>query len=43
MTEALQGALDFFVRGGFFMLLLLLLSIVAGTVILLRGFALRGA
>ena len=41
MTEALQGALDFFVRGGFFMLLLLLLSIVAGTVIFLRGFALR--
>ena len=41
MTETLQGALDFFVRGGSFMVLLLLLSIVAGTVIFLRGFALR--
>lgn len=41
MVDALQGAVDFFVRGGFFMLLLLLLSVGAGTVILLRAFALR--
>ncbi|MEX1044499.1 MAG: MotA/TolQ/ExbB proton channel family protein [Chthoniobacterales bacterium] len=41
MGEALPGAVDFFVRGGFFMLVLLLLSIGAGTVILLRAFALR--
>ena len=41
--EAFQGAAEFFLRGGFFMLLLLLLSIGAGTVILMRGFALREA
>ena len=41
MVDALQGAVDFFVRGGFFMLLLLLLSVGAGAVILLRAFALR--
>jgi biopolymer transport protein ExbB len=41
MVDALQGAWEFFVRGGFFMLLLLLLSVGAGTVILLRAFALR--
>ena len=41
MTEALQGAVDFFLRGGFFMLLLLLLSVGAGTVILMRALALR--
>jgi biopolymer transport protein ExbB len=41
--EAFQGAADFFLRGGFFMLLLLLLSIGAGTVILMRAFALREA
>lgn len=41
MTEAFQGAAEFFLRGGFFMLLLLLLSIGAGTVILMRAFALR--
>lgn len=41
MTEALQGAVEFFVRGGFFMMLLLLLSVGAGTVILLRLLALR--
>jgi biopolymer transport protein ExbB len=39
--EALQGAFNFFADGGPFMVLLLLLSISAGTVILLRGFALR--
>lgn len=41
MGEAISGAVEFFARGGFFMLLLLLLSIGAGTVILLRAFALR--
>jgi biopolymer transport protein ExbB len=41
MTEALQGAVDFFARGGFFMLLLLLLSVGAGTVILMRALGLR--
>jgi len=41
MAEALQGAVEFFARGGFFMLLLLLLSVGAGTVILLRALALR--
>ena len=41
MTETLQGAVEFFARGGFFMLLLLLLSVIAGTVMLLRAYALR--
>lgn len=41
MTEALSGAVNFFVQGGFFMILLLLLSVGAGTVILLRARALR--
>lgn len=41
MTEALSGAVNFFVQGGFFMILLLALSIGAGTVILLRARALR--
>lgn len=41
MGEALSGAADFFLRGGFFMILLLALSVVAGTVILLRAAALR--
>lgn len=41
MIEALQGAVQFFVLGGIFMVFLLLLSIAAGTVILLRAFALR--
>lgn len=41
MGEALSGAADFFLRGGFFMLLLLALSVLAGTVILLRAVALR--
>jgi biopolymer transport protein ExbB len=41
MGEAISGAAQFFLHGGFFMLLLLVLSIVAGTVILLRASALR--
>jgi len=41
MAEALQGAVQFFAQGGFFMILLLLLSVGAGTVIFLRGMALR--
>ena len=41
MGEALSGAAEFFLRGGFFMILLLALSVVAGTVILLRAAALR--
>jgi biopolymer transport protein ExbB len=41
MGEALSGAAEFFLRGGFFMILLLALSILAGTVILLRAAALR--
>ena len=40
-ASILQGALDFFIKGGFFMLVLLVVSIAAGTVILLRGAALR--
>jgi len=38
---SLSTAMDFFIKGGFFMLFLLGLSIVALTVILLRGRALR--
>jgi biopolymer transport protein ExbB len=41
-ASIIQGALDFFIRGGFFMAILLVVSIVAGTVIILRGAALRG-
>jgi biopolymer transport protein ExbB len=41
MMDVLHGAVDFFVRGGFFMVLLLMLSVAAGTVILLRAWALR--
>ena len=41
MSEALSGAVDFFVHGGFFMVLLLLLSVGAGAVIILRALALR--
>lgn len=41
MIEALHAAVQFFVLGGVFMVFLLLLSIAAGTVILLRAFALR--
>ncbi len=39
--DVFHGAVDFFVRGGFFMVLLLMLSVAAGTVILLRAWALR--
>ncbi len=41
MTTLLTHTLDFFVKGGPFMVLLLLLSLVACTVIILRGRALR--
>lgn len=41
MSEAISGAVQFFVHGGFFMILLLVLSVSAGTVILLRALALR--
>ena len=37
----LHSALDFFIKGGFFMAVLLVVSITAGTVIILRGLALR--
>ena len=40
-ASIVQAALDFFIKGGFFMLVLLVVSIAAGTVILLRGAALR--
>ncbi len=40
-ASILHGALDFFIKGGFFMLVLLVVSIAAGTVIILRGAALR--
>jgi biopolymer transport protein ExbB len=40
-ASIIQGALDFFVQGGFFMAILLVVSIVAGTVIILRSAALR--
>ncbi len=40
-ASILQAALGFFIKGGFFMFVLLVVSIVAGTVILLRGAALR--
>jgi len=43
IASALTGAIDFFVNGGVFMIVLLLLSIVALTVIILRGLALRQA
>jgi biopolymer transport protein ExbB len=41
LASIIQGALEFFVKGGFFMAILLVVSIVAGTVIILRGAALR--
>lgn len=41
MSQALSGAVNFFVQGGFFMILLLMLSVGAGTVIILRFRALR--
>jgi biopolymer transport protein ExbB len=40
-ASIIQGALDFFVKGGFFMGVLLVVSTVAGTVIILRSTALR--
>jgi hypothetical protein len=40
-ASIIQGALDFFVKGGFFMGILLLVSIAAGAVIILRSSALR--
>ena len=40
-ASILQNALSFFINGGFFMGILLVVSIVAGTVIVLRGTALR--
>jgi biopolymer transport protein ExbB len=41
LASMFQHALAFFINGGFFMLILLLVSVVAGTVIVLRGTALR--
>ena len=41
LASIVEGALDFFVKGGFFMAILLVVSIVAGTVIILRSAALR--
>lgn len=41
IASALTSAFHFFEQGGFFMILLLLLSITAGTVMILRGTALR--
>jgi biopolymer transport protein ExbB len=40
-ASIIQGALDFFAKGGFFMGVLLVVSTVAGTVIILRSTALR--
>ncbi|MGA7394682.1 MAG: MotA/TolQ/ExbB proton channel family protein [Terrimicrobiaceae bacterium] len=40
-ASIIQGALDFFVKGGFFMVILLAVSVLAGTVIILRVAALR--
>jgi biopolymer transport protein ExbB len=40
-ASILQNALAFFVNGGFFMIILLMVSVVAGSVIVLRGTALR--
>jgi biopolymer transport protein ExbB len=40
-ASIIQNALSFFINGGFFMGVLLVVSIVAGTVIVLRGTALR--
>ena len=41
LASIVEGALEFFVKGGFFMAILLVVSIVAGTVIILRSAALR--
>jgi biopolymer transport protein ExbB len=40
-ASIIQNTLSFFIHGGFFMAILLVVSIVAGTVIVLRGTALR--
>jgi biopolymer transport protein ExbB len=40
-ASIIQGALDFFIKGGFFMAILLIVSVLAGTVIILRSAALR--
>ena len=40
-ASIIQGALDFFLKGGFFMVILLVVSVLAGTVIVLRSAALR--
>jgi biopolymer transport protein ExbB len=41
LASVFQHALAFFINGGFFMFVLLVVSVVAGTVIVLRGTALR--
>lgn len=41
LASVFQHALAFFINGGFFMFILLVVSVVAGTVIVLRGTALR--
>jgi len=41
IASIIQGALAFFIKGGFFMIILLIVSVAAGTVIVLRGNALR--
>jgi biopolymer transport protein ExbB len=41
LASLFQHALAFFINGGFFMFILLVVSVVAGTVIVLRGTALR--
>ena len=41
LASIIQGALAFFINGGFFMAILLVVSVVAGTVIVLRSAALR--
>lgn len=41
LASIIQGALDFFLKGGFFMLLLLILSVISVTVMILRGTAIR--
>jgi biopolymer transport protein ExbB len=40
-ASIIQNALSFFINGGFFMGILLVVSVIAGTVIVLRGTALR--
>lgn len=43
LASAISGAFEFFLKGGVFMIFLLLLSIVALTVIIFRGMALRAS